>query len=200
MKPLPPWALQFLYGALIRGISRAGILSGRMRRLVVLAALVLLALPAGLSARSAANTPGSLSIRKGRGEVVLQVKGAVIGRVASGKVTLTDGDPYDEEEPDVKGRIKPPKPLNDATTVYRGHQIRFRVMEGSYRLKIEGRGINLSGVGRGWVILDGDERFADVGVFSLNGEPYEPIPYERTERLKLVVAADPGEGHRGQGP
>jgi len=171
-----------------------------MRRLVVLAALVLLALPAGSSARPAANAPGSLSIRNGRGEVVLQVKGAVIGRVASGKVTLKDSDPYDEQEPEVHGRLKPPKPLSDATTVYQGRQIRFRVMEGSYRLKIEGRGINLSGVGRGWVILDGDERFSNVGVFSLNGEPYEPIPYERTERLKLVVATDPGQGHRGQGP
>jgi hypothetical protein len=173
-----------------------------MPRLISLAVLVLLALPAGSSARSDANAPGSLSIRNGRGEIVLQVKGAVIGRVGSGKLTLTDSDPYDEQEPEVRGRLKPrPKPLSDATTVYQGRQIRFRVMEGSYRLKIEGMGINLSAVGRGWVVLDGDERFSNVGVFSLNGDPYEPIPYERTERLKVTVpSSPPGDGHNGQGP
>jgi hypothetical protein len=59
-------------------------------------------------------------------------------------------------------------------------------MDGSYRLKIEGSGINLSAVGRGWVVLQGDVRYDNPGTYSLNGEPYEAIPYERTQHLKLT--------------
>ena len=165
-----------------------------MLRLVTLAALlVMLAVPAGSPARPGPKASGSLAVRNGRGEVVLQVKGTVIGRLAAGKLTLTDADPYDEQQPDVRGRLRQrPKPLSDSTTVYEGRQIRFRVVEGSYRLKIDGLGINVSAVGHGWVVLDGDERFANVGVYSLNGDPYQPIPYERTERLKLAASGTPG--------
>jgi len=160
-----------------------------MRRLLVLGSLTaLLAVPAALSAKpKPPDAPGSLSVRTGRGEIVLQVRGAVIGRMAGGKLTLTDNDPYDEQEPDVHGRLRTrPRQLSDETTVYQGRQIRFRVMDGSYRLKMNGTGINLSAVGHGWVILQGDVRFDNPGTYSLNGEPYETIPYERTQRLKLT--------------
>jgi hypothetical protein len=164
-----------------------------MRRLLFVAVLpVVLAIPVGLSARPNPVGAGSLSIKNGRGGFIVQVRGAVIGRMASGKLTVTDSDPYDEQVPDVRGRIRPkPKPLNDATTVYQGHQIRFRVMDGAYKLKIEGVGVNLSAVGRGWAVLDGDDRFDSVGMYSLNGDPYEPIPFERTQRLKLAIPATP---------
>ena len=159
-----------------------------MRKLLVFGSLLgLLAVPAVLSAKpKPQDAPGSLSVRTGRGEIVLQVRGAVIGRMNVGKLTLTDNDPYDEEEPDVSGRLRGHRQLSDATTVYQGRQIRFRVMDGSYRLKIDGTGINLSAVGRGWVVLQGDVRYDNPGTYSLNGEPYEEIPYERTQRLKLT--------------
>jgi hypothetical protein len=165
-----------------------------MRRLLVVAVLTaLLAVPAVWAARPTPAGDGTLSVRNGRGEIVLLVKGAVIGRMASGKLTLTDNDPYDEQEPDVRGRIRPrPKPINENTKVYRGKKLRFRVLEGTYRLRIEGRGIHLSAVGRGWVILDGDDRYLNTGVYSLNGDPYEPIPWERTEKLKIQLPG--GEG------
>jgi hypothetical protein len=172
-----------------------------MRRLLFLAVLpVALAIPAGLSARTNPMEAGSLSIKNGRGVFILQVKGAVIGRMASGKLTVTDTNPYDEQVPDIRGRIHPkPRPLNAATTVYQGQQIRFRVMEGAYKLKIEGVGVNLSAVGRGWVVLDGDDRFDNVGIYSLNGDPYEPIPFERTQRLKLAIpVTPPGPRSRGR--
>jgi hypothetical protein len=158
-----------------------------MRRLVSVAVLpLLLAIPAGLSARTSPLSDGSLSIKSGRGQFILQVKGAVIGRMAAGKLTLTDADPYDEQVPDVRGRIHgKPKVLSDATTVYQGRQIRFRVLEGAYKLKLDGVGVNLSAVGRGWAVLDGNDRFLSAGTYSLNGDPYEPVPFERTQRLKL---------------
>ena len=160
-----------------------------MRALLAFGALLaVLGVPAVLSAKpKPQDPPGSLSVRGGRGEIVLQVRGAVIGRMAAGKLTLTDDQPYDEQEPDVRGRLRTrPRPLSDATTVYQGRQIRFRVMDGSYRLRMNGTGINLSAVGRGWVVLQGDVRYDNTGSYSLNTQPYEEIPYERTQRLKLT--------------
>jgi hypothetical protein len=164
-----------------------------MRRLFLCAFLLcILVVPVGSAAKRGPDSAGSLSIRAGRGEVIVQVRGAVIGRLASGKLTLTDNDPYDEQVPIVRGRLHPrPRAVSWATTVYTGRQIRFRVLNGSYRLKIDGVGINLSSVGRGWVVLDGDERYANPGAYALNGEVYQPIPYERTERLKIGGASTP---------
>ena len=73
---------------------------------------------------------------------------------------------------------------------YKGHNVRFRMAEGSYRLKFEGTGINLSAVGRGWVTFDGDDRFENDGMYSLNGAAFEPIPADQTDHIKL----SPGPG------
>jgi hypothetical protein len=159
-----------------------------MRRLaLVLVLFGLLAFPAWAVAPNPNGGPGSLSIRNGRADVILQVRGAVIGRLGKGTLTLTDDDPYDEQVPTVHGQIKRrPKLLNDATTLYRGRKIRFRVESGTYRVHLQGTGIFLSAVGRGWVVLDGDDAYRKTGIYSLNGDPFQPIPYERTDRLKLL--------------
>ena len=78
--------------------------------------------------------------------------------------------------------------MNDAMTVYKGQKIRYRMVEGSYRLKLEGTGIELSAVGRGWVTFDGDDRFESDGMYSLNGTDFEPIPADQTDRIKLIAA------------
>src|SRR6266542_2582866 len=127
-----------------------------MRRLGLVAASLLLAIPAVSLARSLPPNDGTLVVRNGRGVVVLQIKGAVIGWMSSAKLTLADNDPYDENEPVVRGRIRS-KPQTDATTVYKGRNIRYRMLDGSYRLRFEGTGIHLSAVGRGWVTFDGDD-------------------------------------------
>jgi|RhiMethySRZTD1v2_1073278.scaffolds.fasta_scaffold395402_2 hypothetical protein len=158
-----------------------------MRRLGLVAVCLLVAVPAISSARPLPPGDGSLVVRNGRGVIVLQVRGAVIGRMDRGKLTLTDSDPYDENEPVVRGQIRA-KPQSDATTVYRGTNIRYRMLDGSYRLRFEGGGIHLSAVGRGWVTLDGDDRFASNGFYSLNGTPFEPIPLDLTDRIKLQVS------------
>jgi hypothetical protein len=159
-----------------------------MRRLGLVAITVLLAVPAVSLARQTPPGDGTLVVRNGRGVILLQIKGAVIGFMAKGKLTLTDNDPYDENTPVVRGRIRQrPKQLSDATTVYKGKDLRFRMLEGSYRLRFEGAGIHLSAVGRGWVMLDGDDRFDTNGMYALNGTPFEPIPFEPTERLKLQL-------------
>ncbi len=107
---------------------------------------------------------------------MLQVKGAVIGWMGNGKLTLTDNDPYDEQcaggTPCRGQRMQ----LSDATTVYKGQNIRYRMVEGSYRLKFEGTGIRLSAVGRGWVTFDGDDRFENDGMLLAERRAFEPIP------------------------
>ena len=71
------------------------------------------------------------------------------------------------------------------------HSLRFRLAGGSYRLRIRGLGADLSAVGRGTVVMNGSERFADTGLYSLNGDEFLPVPYERTT---LQLAAPPPEG------
>jgi hypothetical protein len=175
-----------------------------MRRLGFVVVCLLLAVPAISLARSLPPGDGTLSVRNGRGVVVLQIKGAVIGWLGRGKLTLTDNDPYDENEPVVHGffRAGSPRQLNDATTVYRGKNIRYRMLDGSYRLRFEGNGIRLSAVGKGWVTFDGDDRYDSVGSYSLNGEPFEPIPFDLTDKLKLQVPPEKPqrEPRRGSQP
>ena len=157
-----------------------------MRRLGLVASALLLAIPAISFARPMPPGDGTLVITKGRGTIVLQVKGAVIGRMGNGKLTLTDNDPYDEQTPVVR-HARSRLQVNDAMTVYKGQKIRYRMVEGSYRLKLEGTGIELSAVGRGWVTFDGDDRFESDGMYSLNGTDFEPIPADQTERIKLTA-------------
>jgi hypothetical protein len=160
-----------------------------MRRFGLVCVCLLLAVPAISLARSMPPGDGSLEVRNGRGTIVLQIKGAVIGWLGRGKLTLTDNDPYDENEPVVRGffRSGTPAQLSDATTVYKGKKIKYRMLDGSYKLRFEGSGIRLSAVGRGWVTFDGDDRYATDGVYSLNGEPFEPIPADPTDKIKLNV-------------
>jgi hypothetical protein len=181
--------LQISYSPLKGHTSRGAILTP-MRRLGLVAVSLLLAVPALSFARSTPAGDGTLVVKGGRGTIVLQVKGAVIGWMGNGKLTLTDNDPYDENSPVVRGKFRPRSPvqLSDATTVYKGRNIRYRMVEGSYRLKFEGLGIHLSAVGRGWVTFEGDDRFVNDGMYSLNGAPFEPIPVDPTDRIKLQVA------------
>ena len=162
-----------------------------MRRLGLVALALLLAVPAIALARTLPPGDGTIVIKGGRGTIVLQIKGAVVGWMGNGKLTLTDNDPYDENTPFVRGRKLRPQQLNDATTVYKGRNIRFRIVQGSYRLRFEGAGINLSAVGRGWVTFDGDDRFENDGTYSLNGAAPQPVPIDPTDRIKLQVPAKP---------
>jgi len=160
-----------------------------MRRLGLVAVCLFLVAPAAIAlARALPPGDGTLVVRNARGVVTLQVKGAVIGSMKYGKLTLTDNDPYDEYAPFVRGRNLKTLQVNDSTKVYKGRNIRYRMLEGSYRLKLDGVGIHLSAVGRGWVSFDGDDQYVSDGVYSLNGAPFEPIPADPTDRMKLQVA------------
>jgi len=145
-----------------------------MRRIVVfLALLTALAAPAALVAAKA--TDGTLSVKRGRGSVVLKLKGTVIGRAKQGRVRIVDLRAFDNNVPHVTG-CKVRHPALNVTTCA-GRNIAFRVDERRYNISVQGSGIWISAVGRGFVTIDGaGETGRADGVMSIDNAPYESLP------------------------
>jgi hypothetical protein len=163
-------------------------------------ALVLLALSAAalaIAAAAGAGRPpledGTLSVREGRATIQIRMKGSVIGRLARGRLTVTDSAGGativvrgEEDEVPISGR----------TTLYSGKNIRFRIADDRrFVVKLAGKGLNFSAVGRGdgWMDGWGDPGsgvFFD-GSYSLNGTDYPTLP---NERMRFELAAPPSGG------
>jgi hypothetical protein len=123
------------------------------------------------SAGAAPPKVGTLSVESGKGQVTVEIKGNVIGRLANGTVRIVDLTPRDRFYPFVQGRKLKITRVNYRTTVYKGQSLRFRMLGGSSRIVVKGNGISISAVGRGYTLLDAD-RVApeeDAGVYSLDG-------------------------------
>ena len=127
-----------------------------------------------LWASERAATDGTLSVKDGRGTVVVAARGGVIGSIAQGRVTIVDPVDGDGTGPIVTGDNWS-RDVSDTTTTWGGKTVRFRLIGGFFRIKIQGRGINLSVVGKGTVTLDGAGTDND-GTFSVNGGDYVSIP------------------------
>src|ERR671932_964594 len=147
-----------------------------MKRVLPLAALVALLLPSVGTANSRNAGDGTLSVVDGRGKFTINARGGVIGSFARGKVIITDPIDSDGSGPIVSGddwhRDK-----GDTTDVYGGTKVRFRLIGGTFKITVVGRGVNLSVVGRGTVTLNG-EGTLDDGSYSVNGADYLPVPSE----------------------
>jgi hypothetical protein len=168
-----------------------------MRKLILLACLCAVLAPPAWAARGADPEPeaGYLSIERGRGTVVLDVRGSVLGRFTNGTITVTDKTPNDLYAATITGRrLLVQRRISPTKMFVRGLGVRFRMLGGSYRIVIRGQGISLSAVGRGSVSIDGEPRFIadDLGVYSVESdvdcsiEPLActPVPDEPV-RLKL---------------
>jgi hypothetical protein len=146
---------------------------------------------AALLGVASAATPetGVLSLEGGRGTVVIEIRGSVLGRLTTGTLRVTDLTPRDRFGPAVVGRKLTSTRLGPRTVLYRGQGLRFRALGGRYRLVIRGSGISVSAVGRGSVVLDGDPKtpFEDVGVYSLE----EGVDCELEPELCLPLPSDP---------
>jgi opacity protein-like surface antigen len=145
-----------------------------MRALLTFAMLAALALPATSAARHQRASDGTLSVRDGRGTITISGRGGVIGSFAQGRVTISDPVDGDGTGPIVTGD-EWSKDRDATTTTWGGTKVRFRIIGGSFRIVIKGRGINLSLVGTGNVTLDGVGT-EDDGSYSVNGADYLPIP------------------------
>jgi hypothetical protein len=143
-----------------------------MRTLALLACSLVGAAALAGSARAVDPENGTLSVARGKGVIVVEVRGNILGRLGSGVLVVTDLTPRDRYTANVVARkMKEARPLGLRTTRYRGQGIRFRMLGGGYRVTVKGTGIALSAVGRGFVTLDGEQTsvFDDAGVYSLDG-------------------------------
>ena len=137
-----------------------------MRMTLLCLALLALALPvAAVSALDAGE--GTLSVADGRGKVTLDVRGGVIGRLDRGQITVYDKTLSDAHYPVVNGSDVPEVYLADGGVRYRGAGLRFRLIGGGYRILIQGRGLDLSVVGKGSGFIEGDT--LEPGWYSLDG-------------------------------
>jgi len=160
---------------------------------------------AGLAGAAEPNV-GALSVERGKGVVMLDLRGSVLGRLASGTLRVTDHTPGDRYSALVVGRKLAQERVGPRTILYRGQGLRFRMLGGGYRIVARGIGIDVSAVGRGVVMLDGDPKVPgeDTGVYSLDGADCElepelcaPLPTE-PERFVLGPSTD-DRGPRGVG-
>jgi|1186.fasta_scaffold93254_2 hypothetical protein len=146
------------------------------RTLLLTALLAALTVPVGLAADTG---DGTLSVKRGRGLVVLKLKGTVIGRVKSGRVQVKDFRPLDARDPIITGckirRIGP------GISLCKGRNLGVRVDDGRFNVTVQGSGISISAVGRGPVAIDGaGETGGADGVLSVDDGPYESLPDEPT--------------------
>src|SRR5512133_516197 len=146
-----------------------------MRRLLTFAVLGLaLAVPAGAAARTSGSTDGTLSVKAARGIVTIQGRGGVIGSCAKGSVLINDPVDGDGTGPIVTGDDWS-KDKTDTATVWGGTRVRFRIIGGYFKVVVRARGINLSFVGKGSVIVNGAGT-DDDGSYAVNGGDYNLIP------------------------
>ncbi len=172
-----------------------------MRNALLTLLLAALVLPAAALASRAEPTDGTLSVEGASGTVIVQARGAVIGRVAAGTVVITDLSPGDDSDPVVWG-AQTRRQTGRETIAYRGRNITFRLIGGGFKVVVRGVGISLSVVGRGDAYLAGDA--TEAGVFSTSGadcrfapETCRPLP-DGGQRIKIIGA--PTSQDRSSGP
>jgi len=164
-----------------------------MRTLTLLACAIA-ACAAFLGVAAAAEPDGgALSVERGKGVVMLDLRGSILGRLTTGSLRVTDQTPNDKYAALVVGRKVTQERIGPRTVVYRGLGLRFRMLGGGYRVVVRGSGIDISAVGKGVAVLDAEPRFVgdDAGVYSLDGvdcglepELCLPLPLE-PERFTL---------------
>jgi hypothetical protein len=144
-------------------------------------ALTLLAL-ALVAPAGAEQARGSLEITDGRGVIVVKGRGALLGRLDRGSLTIHDLSPTDPWSPRVNG-----VPRGRVVSV-RGRDLTFYVPAGRYRVIVRGEGINVSARGAGVAVLDGEASpTGDTGSYAVGDDPPKPLPDE-PERVPFGAA------------
>jgi len=155
-----------------------------MRRLLLFILLVCLAAPSAALALRGSPGDGTLAVRNGEGFLRLDITGAVIGRLDTGRLELVSPSVDDCEDWAVWGADRTrTRSLRDGTTTCvfavfprTSEPIRFRIVLGTREtLTIRsGSGFSLSAVGQGDGFIKGAGAFD--GVVSLNGDRFRSLP------------------------
>jgi hypothetical protein len=154
-----------------------------------MAVLALLAVPATALAVGGGSGDGTLAVNGAAGSVSIAARGALIGQLDRGRITLEDPDPKDGKPPVVWG-YETKRDLSDTKALYSGTDIRFRIIGGFFRARIVGSGMDFSLLGRGSVTLGPTLGLATEGVYSLNDSP--PVPFPDIVTSLQLVATVPG--------
>jgi hypothetical protein len=139
-----------------------------MRRLLpLLVALLLLSAATSALAERVTSGDGSLAVSGASARIIyVHGSGLIFGHVNQGTVTVVDYRPSDQAVPQVTGSmVKAPVGTG---TQYSGTDIRFLLPNGTYSLRLDGVGIDISAVGKGAVSAIGAGTPAD-GTMATNG-------------------------------
>jgi len=168
-----------------------------VRRTLLLFACLGAAVAAAGAAASPVAVDGTFAVRAGDGVISLDLKrGAVLGRVANGKVTIVNPVTAtcedllvweEDERADYVERLV----RGDVRCEFSGRRMRFRVAAGEATVIVSGRNIYLSAAGRGTVSVRGAGGIED-GRYSVNGAPFESLPDEK--KTFTLAAVTPTTG------
>ena len=169
-----------------------------MRTLLPLLLAAALAFPVTSVAARAAQGDGSLAVANATAVVTIQVKGVVFGHFDRGKMTVLE---YKSDSvnalPTVSGAKMDVKGAK-ANVVYSGRDVRFLFPSGTFTLRFDAVGIDLSAVGRGWLTAT-EKGGAEVeGTVSLNGGKPGPLPAAVAFGSQVAVTANTAAQNSGR--
>jgi len=145
-----------------------------MRRLLVPILLAAALVPAAALAAPGAPSDGTVSVKGADGKVTFVARGSFIGYCDSCTIWVNDPDPTDGAAPTITNS-EVSLNLSDTKTFYRGNAMRFRMVGGFWRVVIQGKGIDVSGIGHGQVVLSGAGGTND-GTYQFDGDTYRSMP------------------------
>lgn len=168
-----------------------------MRKLLLLSAVVAVTVPAVALAGNRAPGDGTLQVRNGDGVVFVHVRGAVLGRCTDCSVTIDDPVLGDGTGAIVFGEdVEKTRFLTDTKTRYVNRSpktdMRFRIIGGLSKVAVNGEGINLSVVGRGFALVQADVTSGDSGEYAVDGGDFSPLPLAKTRVALNNALAHPG--------
>ena len=161
--------------------------------------LAALVVPAAALAMSAAPGDGSLVVKNASGRpgtpvVALTVTGAVWGHIGLGRIVIDDGNPNDNQTPEVTGAGNSHSVANsDTAQSWSGADFKFRAVGGTYTILIYGSGVDVVAFGSGHVVLAGipDSATGD-GTYSLNGRPFGSLPGTSAKQQTIGIVTTIG--------
>jgi hypothetical protein len=140
-----------------------------MRRFVLVAFVLALAVPAGLLAARA--PAGSVEFNDARGVITIKARGPLLGRLDRGTLQIVDLTPADQWSPRVNGVPR------GRVVGMRGRDVGFYIPGGRYRVVVRGEGIFISARGQGIVTVEADpDTTGAAGTFSVDEEEPQPLP------------------------